>query len=359
MDNAARKGDMTAHGGVIVGGLDTVLIEGRPAARCGDMHVCPMCNPGTPPPPHVGGPIATGSATVLIGGLPAARVGDIATCVGPPDLIAMGSATVIIGDAAASESNVSSGTAKQASASAHQALRGGRDGREQGGSHWIEFEVVDEVGGPISGMGYQYTDVDGTVSQHKLTDDGQVNRGGLAREGSCELSFQNVMDVKWSVDIAQIGDSVELSAKCHGFAEGSPALFEIWQRNRHGREIQIGELETVVVADNISSHWRLENSDSIIGCDTSMQDSLSGHHYFFRVKVAGCESSSGLLRYHDWLEIILVNAESDIGKNYLLILADSSVRKGTINNSGVIREENVPAGGYELIIENRHEIHPS
>jgi uncharacterized Zn-binding protein involved in type VI secretion len=34
---------------------------------------------------------------VLIGGLPAARVGDMALCVGPPDVIAMGSFTVFIG----------------------------------------------------------------------------------------------------------------------------------------------------------------------------------------------------------------------------------------------------------------------
>lgn len=38
-----------------------------------------------------------GCPTVLIGFMPAARVGDVATCVGPPDSIAMGSFTVFIG----------------------------------------------------------------------------------------------------------------------------------------------------------------------------------------------------------------------------------------------------------------------
>src|SRR5512137_1539801 len=96
---AARLGDMTAHGGSIVVGLPTVLIGGMPAARVGDMHVCPMLNPGVPPPPHVGGPITKGSASVNIGGAPAARVGDMLTCSGPPDTIAMGCPTVLIGDA--------------------------------------------------------------------------------------------------------------------------------------------------------------------------------------------------------------------------------------------------------------------
>ncbi len=91
---AARMGDSTAHGGVIVLGCATVLIGGMPAARMGDMHACPLVNP--PASPHVGGPITLGSATVLIGGLPAARLGDMATCAGPPDTIVTGCMTVLI-----------------------------------------------------------------------------------------------------------------------------------------------------------------------------------------------------------------------------------------------------------------------
>ena len=66
-----------------------------PAARLTDMHTCPMV---TGVVPHVGGPIIPPCCpTVLIGFLPAARVGDMATCVGPPDVIALGSMTVLIG----------------------------------------------------------------------------------------------------------------------------------------------------------------------------------------------------------------------------------------------------------------------
>lgn len=70
---------------------------GKPAARLGDMHTCPMVNPGTPPPPHVGGPVAVGLPTVLIGGQPAARIGDMVSCAGPPDTITVGSPIVLIG----------------------------------------------------------------------------------------------------------------------------------------------------------------------------------------------------------------------------------------------------------------------
>jgi len=66
-----------------------------PAARVGDMHICPMVNVLVP---HVGGPILPpGGIPVLIGGLPAARVGDMCVCVGPPDVIVLGSFKVLIG----------------------------------------------------------------------------------------------------------------------------------------------------------------------------------------------------------------------------------------------------------------------
>lgn len=69
----------------------------KPAARVGDMHICPMVTPGVPPVPHVGGPIlGPGAPTVLISYMPAALMGDNCTCVGPPATIILGSATVLI-----------------------------------------------------------------------------------------------------------------------------------------------------------------------------------------------------------------------------------------------------------------------
>ena len=68
---------------------------GMPAARATDMHICPMV---TGVVPHVGGPIIPPCClTVLTGSLPQARVTDMATCVGPPDVIVLGSFTVLVG----------------------------------------------------------------------------------------------------------------------------------------------------------------------------------------------------------------------------------------------------------------------
>ena len=58
------------------------------------MHVCPMV---TVLVPHVGGPVMPpGVPTVLIMSLPAAPLGNMCLCVGPPDVIILGSFTVLV-----------------------------------------------------------------------------------------------------------------------------------------------------------------------------------------------------------------------------------------------------------------------
>jgi len=91
---AARLTDQTAHGGIVMVGCPTVMMDFLPASRIGDMHVCPMV---TVLVPHVGGPFVLGSFTVLVGGVPQSRVTDMLICVGPPDILAMGSPTVMVG----------------------------------------------------------------------------------------------------------------------------------------------------------------------------------------------------------------------------------------------------------------------
>lgn len=94
---AARLGDMTSHGTALAPGPGShnVLIGGKPAWRVGDMHICPLLNPGSVP--HVGGQVAVGSMTVLINGMPAARMGDKIIESAPPNDIVMGEMTVLIG----------------------------------------------------------------------------------------------------------------------------------------------------------------------------------------------------------------------------------------------------------------------
>ncbi len=69
----ARLGDKSNHGGVIVTGASRTLVNGKPLARMGDKHNCPL-------PGHGVTPIVSGSPYTLTEGKPNARVGDAVAC---------------------------------------------------------------------------------------------------------------------------------------------------------------------------------------------------------------------------------------------------------------------------------------
>ncbi len=158
MTLAARLGDPSGHGGAVVMGCPTVMIGGMPAARVGDMHVCPML---TGLVPHVGGPIALGSFTVLVSAMPQARQSDMAVCVGPPDLVAMGAPTVMVGMAGGGGGGGAVGAAAGAAAStgrsplgeapvAHRLPDGSWETRLANvvvkGDPWFQAQVIRDLG---------------------------------------------------------------------------------------------------------------------------------------------------------------------------------------------------------------------
>jgi uncharacterized Zn-binding protein involved in type VI secretion len=92
MPPAARLGDATSHPGVINHPcVRSVLINGRPAAVAGAVHICALPPQAGPHPPN---PLVGGSGTVLLGGRPAMRLGDQAAC---GALIVLGASNVLIG----------------------------------------------------------------------------------------------------------------------------------------------------------------------------------------------------------------------------------------------------------------------
>lgn len=92
MPAAVRVGDVSSHGGTVIGpGVPTVLIGGMPAAVLGDMHVCALPPSGHQPTVS---PFPAGSATVLIAGRPALRTTDTCIC---GAMAVVGAPTVLIG----------------------------------------------------------------------------------------------------------------------------------------------------------------------------------------------------------------------------------------------------------------------
>lgn len=348
---AARLGDPTAHGGTIVMGSPMVLIGGMPAARMGDMHVCPMMTPAVPPIPHVGGPVLLGSPMVLIGGMPAARMGDMATCVGPPSTILMGCPTVLIGEGgsgSASGGGAGSGAAAAAAAGAATAQNDNVESFKKI-EHWVEFEFKDKAGNAISGMPYKFVDPEGKETHGILRPDGRIGRAGM-KKGNCKVILMGISEAKWSKSTAKVGDTVKLSAKTEGFDNGTPARVQINKRDLTGPDVVVKELNLKVQGDKIEGEWVYEAPKDHEAND----DRYSSPQYYFDVVVEHCKSRSGLLYLEDKVEMELKDENGSPVRNeeYILYVADGSVRKGKLDGNGKAKEEGIPSGPCNVKFPN-------
>ena len=354
---AARLGDPTAHGGTIVVGFPMVLIGGMPAARVGDMHVCPMLNPGVPPPPHVGGPIAMGSPMVLIGGMPAARLGDMVTCAGPPDTIMMGCPTVLIGEGGSgSASGGGSGSSGSSSAatSATTALSDNVEATTKE-KNWIEFEFVDKVGNAVSSVPYKFKDSINKDSNSKIRIDGKIRRDAL-QEGECQVQLYLVSNAKWSKEKANIGEKVKLTADVEGFEDGTIVTIEIYCRDINSSDSIIDTIETEVKNSKIEVEWEYVYSEDANneGNNSQLSNGYTYPRYYFTVVVENSKSRSGILEYKDYLVIELKGPKGQgiPNEEYILYLANGEVRSGKLDKNGKKREENVPPCAWDILFPN-------
>lgn len=263
---AARLGDPTAHGGAISGpGIPTVMIGKMPAATMGDMHVCPMVTPGTPPIPHVGGPITLGSTGVFIGKKPAARMGDMCVCVGPPSSILMGCPTVLIGEAGSGSSAGAAAKADAAQAkgigapTALQAMAATPPPKAADGKlHYIELEFKDSAGKVLSQVPFQVKDWNGQVTIAVSNDQGRWKSHPYAESGSYELTLLQIQKVNGNSSKITMDKPLQLSAVSEGFVDGTPAHFFLDLVDADHHYIAFDQVSTKVHGNRIQADWALE-----------------------------------------------------------------------------------------------------
>lgn len=361
---AARMGDMTAHGGTIAMGFPQVLIGGLPAARITDMHVCPLV---TGVVPHVGGPIAMGSVGVLIGGLPAARMGDLATCVGPPDMIAMGCMNVLIGEVAAGSASgggMSAGAAAGAAASAALAMLDNLDTTTLE-EHWVAFRFQDKAGLPVSGIPYKMVDADGVESEALLRLDGRVVRDALS-EGNSSVTLRGIRGAKWAKTTAKIGDKVNLSANFDGFENGEEATVQIFKRDLTGPDVLVESIASKVQSGKVEAEWMFVlpevDDEVLVGFESGDTHATSGNYsapeFYFEVIAGLSKTRSGLLYLEDFIEVEMKDDDGTALANeeYVLYMPNGEVRTGQLDANGKLKEEHIPAGFCQIKFPNLPDI---
>lgn len=344
---AARVGDQTAHGGTITGpGNPMVLIEKKPAAVMGDMHVCPQVNPGPPAIPHVGAAIIATGVTVLIGGKPAARVGDMAICTGPPDSIVMGSTSVLIGDGGAGGGGGGGGGKKGD-------VKVKKFESEVPEKHYLDVKFEDKGGKPITGVKYSVKG-EGAESQGALV--GQVKKTGL-KEGTYDVSLTAIANAKWSTEQAAVGDTVTLLAETAGIESGEPASLEIYIKDANFPDRLLMTLESKVDGDKIEAEWEFQVDEAYSKAQEEQRKKggYSSPFFYFIASAAGVSGRSGLLAYKDYIELRFKDDKGNVlaNKKYRVFLSNGLVKEGTLDGDGYAKVENIPPGQVRVFVDPR------
>ncbi len=343
---AARIGDTTVHGGAIVVGEPSVLVQGIPAARMGDHHACPMVTPGTPPVPHVGGPILGGSPTVLINGRPAARVGDMALCVGPPDSIALGCTSCVIGDTGSSAGPGGPSLAMAAISLVLATQHGPPPPDSPPERHWVQYDFKDAAGRPVGGIPFRYTNSDGAVSRGRLPESGVLLRRNIP-PGTTEVWFRQIVEVEWSKPQAMADETVLMKVTAEGFEGGETVLLTVMERDVDRLDMPVAHVETTLAGGAAEAQWRFPEPDPR-DLEAAPGGSLrfSDPAFYFLVDIEGATGRSGLLKFRDWVEIELKDETGQpvAGADYQVLLRTGEVRTGQLDGSGRAREDDTPAG---------------
>lgn len=340
---AARVGDTTAHGGSITLGAPTVTICGMPAARIGDMHVCPLQTPGTPPIPHVGGPVNIGSPVVTICGMPAARVGDMAVCVGPPDSIVTGAPTVTIGGPSAGAPVPSMA---QATAAVSASVAGSAPDTEEESEHFIDVRFNDSAKQPVVGLNYNLAYPDDYAEEGTLPT--RLIRRGVP-EGQYTIALQVITGVRWSVQEARDDDTVQCLVETFGFEDGAPATLDIRVKNLNRPDRIVQSVDDLTIENgSLSYEWQPSFFSEMEG---DQEDTgFLAPSFFFTVTIAGQTERSGLLTYRDFIELELFNENEQPVANahYSITLSSGETRSGTLDDNGHARVDNIPPGNCRV-----------
>lgn len=327
-----------------------------PAATIGSMHVCPMLNPGVPPPPHVGGSVSgPGVPTVLIGGKPAAVMGDMCTCAGPPDTIVQGEATVLIGGKPAATMGSMTAHGGSITVGEPTVLIG------TGGSGATAITPLKKI--PFPKISPLLKAIAAATGRGASLKEAQQNQEKLKEEA--ETDTLELTNLVWQqegqqIDKAVIGQTVELTADVSGADEGASLSLQIIDVAGPDEEKELGNVGGVVADKKISIAWKVDYPIKKKNANDS--DEQAGYiepELVFRGTTTNtCEVESGRLAVFTWLKVLL---RERVGGKILketkcyLVHPDDSEEELVSDADGYVVVDELKIGDYRLTLKKQED----
>jgi hypothetical protein len=201
-------------------------------------------------------------------------------------------------------------------------------------------------------------DVEALVFTAKLS-----KHGLQADSNTCRiLPPVKITNQKWDRQEARRGDVVKLTADTHNIADGEQLMLMIYEYDQDGAHDFIAKFPCRVRANKIDADWEYEYHEDTDEIPTDAEMQKGGRRYnppeYFWVadlhgRRFGEKQESGLLKFKDWLEVLVTGADGEPLSNcdVTVKFADGTDKTVTTNGEGLARYQDLVPGPVEVEFE--------
>ena len=223
-------------------------------------------------------------------------------------------------------------------------------------------KTVGKVKGKVYGDYYAGSVIVPKKAKEELSFTAKLPKHGLEMKSNTLKVIPpiKVTNMKWGQKEARREDVVKLSADIEGVPDETEVIIHIYEHDQDGAHDFITKFPCCVKNKKIDAEWEYEYHEDTdeIPTDEEMKKygkSYNPSEYFWVVDVYGKrfgeKQESGLLEFKDWVSIELKDEQRNVIGNvdYVLHLPDGSEKRGTLDDDGIAKEEDIPPG--KIIIE--------
>jgi hypothetical protein len=233
-----------------------------------------------------------------------------------------------------------------------------------GNNSEIKIEISDKAGktfetikGKLSGNHFWKEIVVPEKAKDELFGEAKLSKHSLTKKSSGLYLFPlvEIKNLKWDKDEVRRGDILKLTADIKGLADGNEAELQIWEHDADEAHDLITKFPVTIKNQKVEAEWEFQYVDDTDDIPTE-EESEKGYQwpeYFFRVVCAGKSADSGLLKFKDFIEVVLQDKLGVPHKNrkYVLKLPDGTEKKGTLDDEGKLTLNDIPPGKIEFKLE--------
>lgn len=155
-----------------------------------------------------------------------------------------------------------------------------------------------------------------------------------------------IFNAQWSLKEIKNEENVLLTGETSGIAEGEKVYISIFEYDSDDAHELIKRLTPIVVNNKIEVKWTFKYQDDVMDLPTGSE--YKQPQFYFKIGYEGAEAESDLLKFIDYIEVILLNSSEK--ESYLLTFPDGSSINGTFNQEGLLEQKDALPGPYIIAI---------